>query len=62
MRTTLKNCFVFIDYTVMPICRPDHNQRVVYSGPKKVHGLPNEMLANLYGPVGELYRVHKERT
>ena len=52
-----------------PICRPDQNQRVVYNGRKKVHGfkfqslsLPNEMLANLYGPVGELYRVHKERT
>ena len=64
----LKNFFGFIDGTVRPICRPDQNRRVVYNGHKKVHRLkfqtismPNGMLANLYGPVGELYRVHKER-
>ena len=58
----LKSCFGFIDGTVRPICRPDQNQRVVYDGHKKVHGLkfqsvslPDGMLANLYGPVDELY-------
>ena len=46
----LKNCFGFIDGTVRPIC-----------GPKIVDGLkfqsvslPNGMLANPYGPVGEV--------
>ena len=57
----LKNCFGFIDGTVRPICRPDQNQRVVYNGPKIVHGLkfqsvslPNGMLTNPYGPLGEV--------
>lgn len=56
----LQNCFGFIDGTVRPICRPRENQRVVYNGHKKVHALkfqsvvvPNGMIANLYGPVGE---------
>ena len=61
----LKNCFSFIDSTVRPFCRPDQNQREVYNGQNKVHGLkfqsvslPDGMIANLYGPVGKLYRVH----
>ena len=40
------------------ICRPDTNQRVVYKGHKRVHGLkfqsvalPNSLIGNLYGPV-----------
>ena len=56
----LKNCFAFIDGTVRATCRPDENQREVYIGHKKVHGLkfqsvslPNGMIANLYGPVGK---------
>ena len=55
----LQNCFGFVDGTVRPICRPKHNQRVVYNGHKRVHSLkfqsvvvPNGMIANLYGPVG----------
>ena len=55
----LPNCFGFIDGTVRPICRPDENQRVVNNGHKRVYGLkfhsivlPNGMIANLYGPVG----------
>ena len=54
----LKNCFGFIDGTVRGICRPDTNQRVVYNGHKRVHGLkfqsvalPNGLIGNLYGPV-----------
>ena len=61
----LKNCFGFINGMVRPICRPDQNQREIYNGQKEVHGLkfqsvslPNGMIANLYGPVGKLYRVH----
>ena len=58
----LQNCFGFVDGTVRPICRPRKNQRIVYNGHKKVHALkfqsvvvPNGMIANLYGPVGEYY-------
>ena len=54
----LRNCFGFIDGTVREICRPDTNQRVVYNGHKRVHGLkfqsvalPNGLIGNLYGPV-----------
>ena len=57
----LRNCFGFVDGTVRPISRPDENQRVVYNGHKRVHGLkfqsvviPNGLIAHLYGPVGEL--------
>ena len=53
------NCFGFIDGTVRPICRPQNNQRIVYNGHKRVHGLkfqsvvlPSGMIANMYGPVG----------
>ena len=64
----LRNCFGFIDGTVRPICRPKKNQRVVYNGHKRVHGLkfqalslPNGLVAKLYGPVGksdtELYFI-----
>ena len=55
----LPNYFGFIDGTVRPICRPEENQRIVYNGHKRVHGLkyqsvalPNGMIANMYGPVG----------
>ncbi|CAH3023901.1 unnamed protein product [Porites evermanni] len=44
--------------TVRGICRPETNQRVVYNGHKRVHGLkfqsvalPNNLIGNLYGPV-----------
>ena len=54
----LDNCWGFVDGTVRPICRPSHNQRIVYNGHKKVHSLkfqsvvaPNGMIANMYGPV-----------
>ena len=50
----LPNCFGFIDGTVRPICRPEQNQRIVYNGHKRVHGLkyqsvvlPNGMIANM---------------
>ena len=60
----LPNCFGFIDGTVRPICRPEQNQRVVYNGHKRVHGLkyqsvvlPNGMVANMYGPVGNCFNL-----
>lgn len=56
----LDNCFGFVDGTVRPVCRPGTlNQRLLYNGHKRVHGIkfqsvvtPNGMIANMYGPVG----------
>lgn len=60
----LPNCVGFIDGTVRPICRPEQNQRIVYNGHKRVHGikyqsvvLPNGMIANMYGPVGNCFNM-----
>lgn len=60
----LPNCFGFVDGTVRPICRPEENQRILYNGHKRVHGLkyqsvalPNGMIANMYGPVGNYYNL-----
>lgn len=57
----LDNCFGFVDGTVRPICRPGINQRMVYNGHKRIHSLkfqsvslPNGIIGNLFGPVGEL--------
>lgn len=54
----LMNCWGFIDGTIRPTCRPTKNQRLVYSGHKRVHGLkfqsvvtPDGLVANLFGPV-----------
>ena len=54
----LDNCWGFINGTPRPICRPETNQRLLYNGHKRVHGIkfqsvvaPNGMIANLYGPV-----------
>lgn len=56
----LDNCFGFIDGTVRPISKPGENQRVLYNGHKRVHGikfqsvaLPNGLIGNMYGPVGK---------
>ena len=52
------NIWGFIDGTCRPNCRPTFNQRLLYSGHKRVHGLkfqiistPNGLIANLFGPV-----------
>ena len=57
----LENCFGFIDGTVRPIARPNQQQRIVYNCHKRVHSLkfqsvalPNELIGNMYGPVGKL--------
>ena len=56
----LDNCFGFIDGTVRPISKPAENQRVVFNGHKRLHGikfqsvaLPNGIIGNMYGPIGE---------
>ena len=56
----LSNCFGFVDGTVRPITQPGENQRLLYNGHKRVHGLkfqsvvlPNGLIAHLYGPVGK---------
>ena len=35
----LDNCFGFIDGTVRPVSKPGENQRIVYNGHKRVHGI-----------------------
>ncbi|XP_068708323.1 uncharacterized protein [Montipora foliosa] len=54
----LDNCWGFIDGTLRPRCRPIRNQRILFSGHKRTHGLkfqsvvcPNGLIANLYGPI-----------
>jgi len=56
----LDNCFGFIDGTVRPISKPGENQRILYNGHKRVHGikfqsvaLPNGLIGNMHGPVGK---------
>ena len=56
----LDNCFGFVDGTVRHISRPNERQRIVYNGHKRVHALkfqslslPNGLIGNLFGPVGE---------
>ena len=56
----LQNCFGFIDGTVYLICRPGEQQRILYNGHKRLHGLkfqavalPNGLIGNFYGPLGE---------
>ncbi|PFX12027.1 Ankyrin-2 [Stylophora pistillata] len=57
---THKQGYVIDDIEVpRPICRPGEMQRIVYNGYKRVHGLkfqsvvlPNGIIANLFGPVG----------
>lgn len=53
----LQNCFGFVDGTLRKIARPMKDQRLVYNGHKRVHGLkfqsvviPNGLIANLSGP------------
>ena len=54
----LENCWGFIDGTVRPLCKPDQNQRILYNGHKRVHGIkfqsvvaPSVLIASLFGPV-----------
>ena len=54
----LDNVWGFIDVTLRPCSRPTRDQRAVYNGHKRVHGIkfqsitiPSGIIANLYGPV-----------
>ena len=53
----LDNCWGFIDGTVRPICRPNVNQKIVYNGHKRLHGIKfqsvvaaNGLIAHMDGP------------
>ena len=41
----LTNFWSFVDGTVRPICIPERNQRVLYNGHKKVHGVKFQSFA-----------------
>ena len=54
----LNNVWGFVDGTIRPCSRPQTDQRVLYNGHKKVHGIkfqsvttPSGLIANLYGPI-----------
>ena len=59
----LANCWGFIDATVRPIARAGKNQRVLYSGHKKIHNNPMVitnipiMYYNLYFEDQAVYKV-----
>ena len=47
-----------MDGTEGLLCKPDQNQRILYNGHKRVHGIksqsvvaPNGLIASLFGPV-----------
>ena len=53
----LQNVFGFIDGTLRAMCRPSTNQRHVFNGHKREHGIkfqsvvvPNGLVANMFGP------------
>lgn len=54
----LNQCWGFIDGTARPIARPIRNQRIMFSGHKRVHCLkfqsvvaPNGLIAHMFGPI-----------
>ena len=54
----LHNCWGFIDDTAKLIARPSQDQRIMFSGHKRVHALkfqsvqlPNGIIAHMYGPI-----------
>ncbi|XP_028411590.1 protein ALP1-like isoform X2 [Dendronephthya gigantea] len=68
----IKNCWGFIDGTLRPCCRPIRNQRILFSGHKRVHGLkfqsvvcPNGLISNLYGPIAgkhhDAFMLHESK-
>ena len=52
----LENFWGLIDGTVRPLCKPDQNQRILYNGHKRVHGIkfqsavvaPNVLIVRLF--------------
>ncbi|CAB4028435.1 Hypothetical predicted protein [Paramuricea clavata] len=54
----LDQCWGFIDGTPRPIARPIRNQKIMYSGHKRIHCLkfqsvqaPNGLIENMFGPI-----------
>lgn len=54
----LNNCCGFVDGTLIQSCRPEYDQRELYNGKNRVHGLkyqavvmPNGLVAHFYGPM-----------
>ena len=43
----LQNCWGFIDGTLRPFCRPVRNQRILFSGHKRIHGQKCQVCAKL---------------
>ncbi|KAH8028958.1 hypothetical protein HPB51_021105 [Rhipicephalus microplus] len=50
----LRNCWAFIDDTARPICRPSQDQRLYFSGPKRLHVLKYQTLICLNGLICQL--------
>ncbi|KAL3226754.1 hypothetical protein MRX96_004370 [Rhipicephalus microplus] len=50
----LRNCWAFIDDTARPICRPSQDQRLYFSGPKRLHVLKYQTLMCLNGLICQL--------
>ena len=47
-----------------PVCKSDQNQRILYNGHKRVHGIkfrsivsPNGLIASLFGPVESMHAL-----
>ena len=60
-RAALQNCFGFDDGTVRRVSKSGEQQRLLYNGHKRVHGikfqsiaLPNGLVANIFGPIGKI--------
>ena len=60
----LENCWGFIDGTVRPLCMPNQNQKILYHGHKRVHGIkvqcavtPNGLIASPFGPVSRRHDI-----
>ena len=54
----VNNIWGFIDGTLRKICRPTYNQRLLYSGHKRSHGIkfqsvvaPDGLIVDLFGPI-----------
>lgn len=50
----LTNCWGFVDGTARPICRPSVDQRIYFSGHKRVHALKYQAVMGANGIVCEL--------
>ena len=56
--TKERKCFGFIDGTVRPICRPEGNQRIIYNGHKRVHGLKYQSVSVMVSLCATIFGHH----